>query len=260
MNTNRIHRICGLRHVLQWQCNELPHLCSALLIAAAVILNPLSARAEEAIKQTEKTETSNPPAELKVAPSLEQTNDFKSQPLAILAKFPDAGTAMARFVAQAVMREPVIADAVLSVVADSSPQQASAIGAGFVRAVRALAAKQPEIARAIARKIMSIENPWLKTTFFALGPTYSNAALTMPPNLPPPAMRMLQVGDELPTYESRLGPIKRQEWIRHRESETRRVIGAKSEGIGDTYAYGMIVAELTSDAPSNGAVSTSPTQ
>ena len=81
------------------------------MLVGFLLLQAASARAEET------------PAIIGSTTPLEQATDFKAQPLAILSKFPEAGTAMARFVAQAVMRDPGALDAILSVMDIASPEQ-----------------------------------------------------------------------------------------------------------------------------------------
>ena len=204
--------------------------------------------------------TSNPafaqatPEALAKTPPIEKANDIGAQPLALLAKFPEAGTAMARFVAQVITRDPQIVDAVLSIVKDTSPQQASAIGAGLVRAVRGLSAKHPALSRAIVSKISQVENLWLKTTFFALGPTYSEAAL--PPRQPLYRIMYnvnMSVGTGLPMDRGRVGPA-----IDPDPNPLRGFIAGREPDLWDK--HGMLVAIMLSDAEQNGAVSTSPTQ
>lgn len=191
--------------------------------------------------------------ELNLPASLEETTDFKMQPLAILSKFPSAGPSMASFVANVLKKQPGIIDSVLSIIPDTSPEQASAIGAGIVRAVRSLASKHPDLVAQISDKIMRSENLTLKTTYFALGPrriTYASAE----PSLPlPDSVRYGgggAVGMALPTDKAKLG-----------SPEVPYVFPGfvnKDEAVVDKKRIGMIVALVVSNASSNGAVSTSP--
>ena len=193
---------------------------------------------------------------------LEQATDLKSQPLAVLAKFPDAGPAMARFVARAIARQPGIVDAILSIVPDASPQQASAIGAGMVRGVRTIEAKQPATARVISEKIMKSSNTWLRTTFAALGPHYAptEAGASMMASIMPTPSQPMEVGSELPVEKSRIGPTHQGDMIGQNEWVDEDKCPFVSIGYDYTSCRGTIVAVVVSNASSNGAVSTSPTQ
>lgn len=185
---------------------------------------------------------------------LEKVTDLKSQPLALLAKFPDAGNAMARYVAQMLHHDPSLVDSILSVVRDTSPEQASAIGAGLVRGLRAFGAKQPNLSRAITEKVMKSDNLFLKTTFHAIGPRYSgSSAVAMADKLPPPPRSSLTVGEGLPDLKSRIGPENLSELVGEQVLELKDDSALVPED-------GMIVALMLSDASRNGAVSTSPTQ
>ena len=73
-----------------------------------------------------------------------ELQQLKTEPLALLAKFPEGGAAMAQYVASAITRDPTLVGAMLSVVNVTSLRQAAAMGAGLVRGARALAATQPK--------------------------------------------------------------------------------------------------------------------
>lgn len=192
--------------------------------------------------------------------AIEDATDLKTQPLALLAKFPEGGAAMAHFVAQAIIDRPGLVDAFLSIASDTSPQQAAAIGAGMVRGTRVLATKQSSLAQAIANKIMQSNNAWLKTSFFALGPRYSKDSVfvALEP-LPPAPLVANSMGAELPIYRSRIGPTREGELVlTNHDIEANNRYGS-SEDSHLLNRSGTIIAILASDARSNGATSTSPT-
>jgi hypothetical protein len=194
---------------------------------------------------------------------IENATNIRAQPLALLAKFPDAGPAMARFVADQLTQQPGSIDAMLSIVNDTSPQQASAMGAGMVRAVRALSTKNPAMARAISEKVMRADNKYLTTTYASLGPRYrGNVPFVAPGDVPPRELAAGDigfglgaawrigpgVGDNLTGYGANQNP-----------NDVTQTCLYNSNGYYDDHCRGMIVAIIKSDASSNGAVSTSPT-
>jgi hypothetical protein len=187
---------------------------------------------------------------------IEQQTNLKMFPLALLAKFPEAGNAMARFVAESLRKDPAIADAILSVVPDTSPAQASAIGAGFVRAMRGMVAKQPRLVASISQKIMRSDNLWFKTTYFAIGPRLGNlkppAMLTL---IAPPVPGKLEGGLTLSDKQGRIGP-QTPSRVQQRAPLARGADLQENESVNN---YGTVVAFLSSDSSTNGAVSTSPT-
>jgi hypothetical protein len=205
-----------------------------------------------------------PPASRAVEPELspitmpiELTNDIKGQPLSILAKFPRAGPSLAGFVAKELAKQPNVIDAILSIIPDTSPEQASAIGAGIVRAVRSIAAKNPEFVSQISEKILRSENVALKTTFFALGPrkiTYASAGASLPVATQSFAGGGGSVGEVLPVDKARLGSPDAPYVYPYRLDVVEKI----GNGL-DKERIGMIVALVSSDAENNGAVSTSPT-
>jgi hypothetical protein len=217
----------------------------AALSLSAMLLMPLAARA---------IELADPAAARDILP-IEQVKDIRSQPLALLAKFPTAGPAMVRFIAQELLRDPTAVDAVLSIVPDTSPDQASAIGAGLVRAVRAMGASQSKLAELISQKVLRSENLWLKTTFAALGPAYK---ADRPLERPALALRSVydaeEIGTPLANNKAPVGPSY-EGFMFGREGA-----GPRGDGLqAGLVKYGTIVALLNSDAGKNGAVSTSPT-
>lgn len=188
---------------------------------------------------------------------LEQATDLNAQPLALLAKFPEAGVRMVSYVAQIIAKQPSLVDAVLSIVSDASPEQASAIGAGLVRGVRAMRSKAPQNALSLTEKIMNSNNRWLKTTFTALGPRYAPGSFVAPAILPPLAPASASVGEPLAASHGRVGPNP------NTPPDPLRLPGAQAtkkqnENLNKPYS-GTAVAILISDAPANGVVSTSPT-
>lgn len=194
---------------------------------------------------------------------LEQASDLKTQPLAVLYKFPAAGPKMAEFVAKEVAARPAVVDALLSIMTDASPQQASAIGAGMVRGVRALDKKQAPLAKEISEKIAHTENPWLKTTFNALGPNYTGripivGAPVFAENIPNNAPG--GTGTALAKNEWRVGPEEHHLTQPIQSgADNRDRCSFFSVEYQYTRCRGTVVALVTSDGPSNGAVSTSPT-
>lgn len=185
-----------------------------------------------------------------VAPPLEQATDVKAQPLLLLAKFPNAGPGLAGYVAQALAKRPGIFDAILSILPDTSREQASAIGAGVVRALRSLAAKEPALVKEMVAKIERSSNIAFKTTFFAIGPhdiaPRPRYALITPP---PYSLEGVGFGDELLPNRGRLGGES--------QSETSAQAPA-ARGDQDYFAHGTIVALISSNAAKNGTVPTSP--
>lgn len=200
------------------------------------------------------------PAYASLSVPLEEATDIQAQPLALLARFPQAGPAMARFVAAIVIRQPQMVGAILSVIGDTSHAQASAIGAGLVRATRVIAAKQPDQARAIAAKIMQSDNIWLKTTFSALGLRYAvNTTLLRPPPLPAVPLARREVGTQLAADRARLGPSPHYDGIM---SDNRAAVVVPFELLEQLELinqHDILVASVASEASVNGAVSTSPT-
>lgn len=203
---------------------------------------------------------------------IENATNIKAQPLAVLAKFPEAGPAMARYVAQLLVDNPSVIDALLSIVSDASPQQAAALGAGLVRGVRALEAKESGGSQSIAEKIIRSENRWLKTTFQALGPSYSanTAGTVILPPVPPPVLNTASVGTTIQGSRARLGETRRfGPPLGDVRGSTEKKFGAAA-ALPPTAPFdtevlttrGMIVANLVNtlkaDAPASGAVSTSP--
>ena len=206
------------------------------------------------------------PALATVGVSLEQASDIKTQPLLLLSKFPSAGPALAKFVAQALAKEPEAVDAVLSIMPDTSPEQAAAIGAGMVRALRAMGNASGELARNVTYKVMMSDNKWLKTTFSAIGPR-SNGTL--------PSGKSYMVGalDHYPAMRNAGGggaaigsPLANDEWrvgpsvVTNLGGDFERLVdGLETQENARFTRYGMIIAIIKSDGPSNGVVSTSPT-
>jgi hypothetical protein len=241
---------------------QLMHSCYALLharrygaLAAAVFMVAILTLSPRAEAQT----LPNMPVP---SLALEQVDDIKAQPLALLAKYPKAGPAMARYVAQALMREPASVDAVLSIIPDTSPEQAAAIGAGVIRAIRGLAAKQPTVIAVMTRKVMLSDNLWLKTTFMAIGPR----GATRPPassidwsdgrpfSTTDNAGGGGNIGEELAQEKSRVGPSLYSDLTPTLSAENEN----SSQLNSDITRYGMIVALVSSDATENGFVSVSP--
>ena len=226
----------------------------AVRCAALLVLLPLNGFAET-LPPVIATDTSIP---------IVNATDIKTQPLALLAKYPEAGPAMARFVAQQLTQQPGAVDAMLSIIKDSSPQQASAIGAGMVRAARNLSAKHPASARAISEKVMRTDNQWLRTTYTSLGPRYSgNAVFAAPADLPPrEAVATGEMGLGL-GGAWRVGPVQNNNYPgANGDQNANEIIKTclyDSTGYVDPHCRGMIVAIIKSDAGHNGAVSTSPT-
>ncbi|MFZ4125674.1 MAG: hypothetical protein ACOYJ2_06355 [Rickettsiales bacterium] len=187
---------------------------------------------------------------------IEQVTDYRSQPLALLARFPEAGTAMARYVADLVSKQPSIVESIMNIITDATPDQAAAIGAGVARSLRALSETQPEVTASITKSSLSANNPWYKTTFRAIDAGYSqNAPVIIPDPIPPVPLSTGYVGLELPEGEGRVGPARIGQPI----PQGFKPFGNK-ENSDMLVRRGMIVAIMASDKEKNGAVSTSPTQ
>jgi hypothetical protein len=203
----------------------------------------------------------NVEASIPAPATLDQATDIKAQPLAMLYKFPAAGPALAKFVAENIVRDPSAIDAILSVGKDASPQQASAIGAGLVRGVRVIAVRQPKLANAIAAKVAGSDNLWMKTTFVALGANYSTAGASLIASQLP---LLSGGGGSVDGIGSVLSPEKARV-RKYDEFAANPVRGTlNNSSISDAERMekerGTIIAILASDAILNGATSTSPTQ
>ncbi len=186
---------------------------------------------------------------------LEQATDVKAQPLLLLAKFPKAGPGLAHFVAETLAKQPSAVDAMLSILPDTSPEQASAIGAGVVRALRSLMRKEPELIKQITDKVERTENVAFKTTFYAIGPRGSGKV---------PSFSRIEVssivgsnlgvgGTSAPSDKSLIGDGKQD----YDSAFNHNPLNKNGDGL-DFFNHGMIVAIIASDAPTNGAVPTSP--
>ncbi len=209
-----------------------------------------------------------PAVVLKPAVPLEQATDIKAQPLAVLSKFPDAGPALAHYVADALTRQPGLVDAMLSIIDTTSPAQASAIGAGMVRAARALEARHPGYAEQLSEKVARSDNIWFKTTYEAMGPHYRAYRAFMDADvLPPRTYGNFADGSGAGVMSAswRVGPAPSELVngagvpVGDNTATPSQTCNAPLEAIRGRNCYGMIVAVVSSDAASNGAVSTSPT-
>jgi hypothetical protein len=191
----------------------------------------------------------------------EEIELLKAQPLSLLAKFPYDSSAMARYVASAVVEDPSVVGALLSTASATSPEQAAALGAGLARGARAVGMKHPKIARAIKRQVLQSENLQLKVTFLALGPSYEIGLTSeLPGPLPPaPIAEDKKIGGELPPDQSRLGPFGYSDntYKDKNQGDDIPALDAGGERIADYMVFNEIIND---DAPKNGAVSTSPTQ
>ena len=233
--------------------------CYTVLFSLCSVMLPKNGIAQQA--------ESNPalPSFISAKPTeIENATNIRAQPLALLAKFPDAGPAMARFVAQQLTQQPAMIDAMLSIVNDTSPAQASAMGAGMVRAARMIAARQPSASRAITEKVMRSDNKWLTTTYASLGPRYNGSGVFVAPaGLPPrEALAGADMGEGIGAAW-RMGPAENVNYAAPESSGNTPNGGQKcfydADGYLDSHCRGMIVAVMKSDASHNGAVSTSPT-
>ena len=195
--------------------------------------------------------------------------EIRSQPLSLLAKFPEGGPAMAQFVARAVSQDPSLATPMLSVAKDSSPRQAAAMGAGLVRSARALAATKPEASRAIANQVMKSDNLRVKVIFQAMGPSISAYdALTISATIPPKPPNTNPVGSALPQDIGNNFFLNDPPSINPQDI-AQRVVEVRTNNT-DNYPAGTsnnealftptMLGVIVSDAVSNGAVSTSPTE
>ena len=168
---------------------------------------------------------------------------------------------MARYVASAVIEDPSVVGVLLSTASAASPEQSAALGAGLARGARAVGVKRPKIALAIKKQVMQSENLQLKITFMALGPNYGVGLISELPGALPfaPMPEQKDIGTELPLDQSRLGPFYNSDNTYHDNDKTDKNLGldAGGERIADYVVFNEII---NSDAPHNGAVSTSPTQ
>ena len=133
----------------------------------------------------------------------------------------------------------------------------------MARAARMLSKKHPQKVRDIIDKVRRSGNPRLQITFLAIGPSYKTLA---DPKLPdivlPPTLDTQSFGIELPEYKSRIGPPRADDLTADRRNRKYPQDGILSEQderrvlIEDAF----LAQTLISDAPKNGAVSTSPTQ
>jgi hypothetical protein len=198
---------------------------------------------------------------------------LRTQPLSLLAQFPDGGAPMARYVAQAVASDPRVVPPMLSVANDTSPEQATAMAAGMVRGTRSLEKKQPKTARAIANQVMQSSNLQLRTTFKALGPQPLRSgefAFAIPEPLMRSPLTIAPANEpDLSLESKREALFSRTDFIDRTDTipiDTERFITQEAEEKERFITYAAIAASspitpvIASDAPSNGAVSTSPTQ
>lgn len=188
--------------------------------------------------------------------TLEQVTDYRSQPLALLARFPQAGTAMARYVANLVSKQPSIVQSIMTIIADATPEQAAAIGAGVARSMRLFSHTKPEVSAAISDSSLRAQNPWYKTTFHAIDTGYvHDAPVVIPDPIPPVPLSSEYVGLELPNSAGRVGPARIAQPVPIRFE----AFGNRGDS-GFLVRRGTIVAIIASGREENGAVSTSPTQ
>ncbi len=232
---------------------------------AALLYTALFATVISTLPQTSRAEkVAGVPAIIVSKPTeIENATNIKAQPLALLAKFPEAGPEMARYVAQQLTQNPNSIDAMLSIISDTSPAQASAIGAGMVRAVRSLSAKQPAWARTTTEKVMRSDNKYLTTTYASLGPLYRpNVPFSAFTALPPHNVASGEVGFSMGAAW-RVGPAENENFTERNNGQNNpgfyENCPVDSYGNRNLNCRGMIVAMMKSDASHNGAVSTSPT-
>ena len=194
---------------------------------------------------------------------------LRTQPLSLLAQFPDGGAPMARYVALAVVSDPRVVPPMLSIAGDTSPQQAAAMGAGLVRAARALEAKQPKTSAAIANQVNKSTNPQLKTIFQALGPkpppndqfafTMPEPLVNSPLTLAPADNGVLPPSSSTESSRIESSVVRKDgeaETIDHKESNLLNPNSDEDAGL----RYTAIATAIVNDARRNGAVSTSPTE
>lgn len=186
---------------------------------------------------------------------------IQAEPGVLLKRFLEGGPKLADYVSRAVITDVSLADPIFSITADATPQQASAIGAGFARAARALGGKQPKVALAISEKVRRVESTRLKITFYAIGPSYAvNFAPKLPDLIPYAELTSPEIGLSLSGGKSRLG-IPRETVLAYGvDFGSEGNIAATANGHDILGQDTMFVAILSSDAPKNGAVSTSPTR
>lgn len=234
------------------------------VLSAIVFFTALPASAEQARPKTTAAPAAPAPAspaqKLIETKPLDQSADFKAQPLAILSKFPKAGPALASFVADLVSKQPQVMEAIISVIEVATPEQASAIGAGMVRAARTLLKSNPQIVRLMEHKISNSENLWLKTTFRALGYSYISNQYVSPPLIKPTELSKNPIGTTIKHEKSELSDVEsyRKNSLRvPADNAERGIAGNDFKSIFS--GYGTIVAIIVSNASNNGAASTSPT-
>ena len=186
---------------------------------------------------------------------------LRSEPLSLLAKFPEEGPEMAQYVARAIVSDPSLVDPILSIAGDTSPEQASAIGAGIARGARIVGLKRPRTARVIADKVMMSENLRLKITFQAIGPSYiENLDSKTPDPILPAPLSSNEVGTSMPNYKSKIGPEKQEDLIIMPEEEVHENDPMRATSGRILFSNILLTNIINSDASHSGAVSTSPTQ
>jgi hypothetical protein len=212
--------------------------CSLVVLATLCLLPPL------ALAQTASSIAAS------ITPPTLAKLDIKAEPLSLLAMFPQGGPKMAQALAKAIRSEPSLIDRVLAIADDTSPEQASAMGAGLVRAVRALSTRQPAAAGSIIKKVLASTNLRLKTTFFANGPrNLMRSTLILPPPIQP-STTIVEGSLGTPLANSKLGVGK--------PSSAPTVAPLEIDGMNQITRNGMILAAIGSDEQTNQVVSTSP--
>jgi hypothetical protein len=98
-----------------------------------------------------------------------EVNEIRTNPKSVLDKFPKGGPKMASYVTRAVATDPSLAQS-MGNLDGATRAQASAVGAGVVRAGRLIAAQDPEALQRLNDDVEKMSNPHVKRMFKAIGP------------------------------------------------------------------------------------------
>lgn len=182
---------------------------------------------------------------------------LRTDPSSLLTHFPKGGPAMANYVARALIADVSLIEGMVTVAATATADQASAMGAGFARAARALS-KNPDAVRTIAQKVAGISNQRLQISYRAIGANdLAFTPLIMPPDIQTPIPLVLNVGT-LPPFESRIGPPPKNPPIPRTPSNRQKKRPADDDNL---LSRGYILTAIVIRQPERNEVfSTSPTQ
>lgn len=190
--------------------------------------------------------------------------ELNRDPETLLTDYPNGGPKLASEVARALVADPAMAEKMMPLVDQATPEQASAIGAGMARAARYFSYNQPDISAQIARLAESSENLRFKLTFRAIGPDYQRFAMRI---IPPPVNVIrpagMPIGTEYSFRHSNRGVIPPQPLFPLAEEQQRRkrLREKRSNNFSPLFdPAGPIANFIAADVAVKRAKSTSPTK